>query len=199
MRILTKFDFEILWWKSTDELKIKVEVETLKLAEPTKQTSVSAVESAECLKCQHQEPSTEPTSLGHTQPKGTEVPQVMKSIPTQSEVLCLIASKYLEDIPPRSKEDYNNFLTFMEKMRVTITGVSVGSLVIMVKCVSFQILEDLWKDYSSGHLAQVVQNCFATEEILKELNLTELKLKTTIEEEEYKACKVYFEKNALRG
>ena len=174
-------------------------METLKPAEPTKQTSVSAVESAKCQKGQHQEPSTAPTSLDHTQPKGTEVPQAVKSIPTQSEVLCSIASRYLEDISPKSKEDYNNFLTYMQKMRVTLTGVSVGSLVMTVKCVSLQILEDLWEDYSSGHLAEVVQKCFVTEEILKELNLAELKLKTTMEEEEYKACKVYFEKNALRG
>ena len=187
------------WWKSTDELKIKVEVETLKPAEPTEQTSVSTVESAECQKGQHQEPSTAPTLLGHTQPKGTEVPQAVKSVPTQSEVLCSIASRYLEDISPRSREDYSNFLTYMEKMRVTLTGVAVGSLVITVKCVSLQILEELWKDYSSGHLGEVVQKCFVTEEILKELNLAELKLKTTMEEEEYKACKIYFEKTALRG
>ena len=174
-------------------------METLKPAEPTEQTSASAVESAECQKGQNQEPSTAPTSFGHTQPKRTEVTQAVKSIPSDREVLCLIASRYLEDVSPRSKEDYNTFLTYMEKMRVTLTGVSVGSLMMTVKCVSLQILEELWEDYSSGHLGEMVQKCFVTEDFLKELNLAELKLKTTMEEEEYKACKVYFEKNALRG
>ena len=174
-------------------------METLKPAESTEQISVPAVESAECQKGQHQEASTVPTSFGHTQPKRTEVPQAVKSIPSDREVLCLIASRYLEDVSPRSKEDYNTFLTYMETMSVILTGVSIRSLVITVKCVSLQILEDLWEDYSSGHLGEVVQKCFVTEEILKELNLAGLKLKTTMEDEEYKACKVYFEKNALRG
>ena len=84
-------------------------------------------------------------------------------------------------------------------MRVTIIGVSRGSLVITVKCESLMVLEELWTDYSSGHLGEVVQNCFVTEQILKELNLAELRLKTTMDIEEYNACKMFFEKNAVRG
>ena len=87
----------------------------------------------------------------------------------------------------------------MKEMRLIITGVAVGSLVITVKCESLIILEELWTDYSSGHLGEVVQNCFVTEEILKELNLAELRLKTIIDIEEYNACKMFFEKDALRG
>ena len=70
---------------------------------------------------------------------------------------------------------------------------------ITVKCESLQILETLWLEYSSGRLGEMVQNFFVTEEILKELNLTELKLKTTMDIEEYKARKVYFERVARRG
>ena len=192
----TQFDFEILWWKSTDELKIKVEVETLKPAEPTEQTSVSAVESAEYQRGQHQEASAAPVTLGDTQPTVAEVLQA----PNVEEILRFIASTYLQTSPPRSKDDLEAFLTYMKEIRqVFITRVDVGSLVITVKCVSLQILEDLWEDYSSGHLGEVVQKCFVTEDFLKELNLAELKLKTTMEEEEYKACRVYFVKNALRG
>ncbi|CAH3116397.1 unnamed protein product [Pocillopora meandrina] len=44
----------------------------------------------------------------------------------------------------------------------------------------------------------MVQNCFVTEKILKEHNLTELRLKTTMDREEYNATKVYFERVALR-
>ncbi|XP_022808797.1 uncharacterized protein LOC111345785 isoform X2 [Stylophora pistillata] len=44
----------------------------------------------------------------------------------------------------------------------------------------------------------MVQNCFVTETILEEMNLAELKLKTTMDLEEYNACKVYFERIALR-
>ena len=51
-------------------------------------------------------------------------------------------------------------------MRPIITGISLGCLVITVKCESLIILEELWRDYLSGHLGKVVQNCFVTEKIL---------------------------------
>ena len=71
---------------------------------------------------------------------------------------------------------------------------------ITVKCDSLKSLEELWKEYSCGRLVKMVQDCFVTEKILKELNLAELKLKTTMDIEEYNAYKLYFlEKDALRG
>ena len=90
-------------------------------------------------------------------------------------------------------------MEFTKEMKVNIVGVREGSLVITAKCESLMILERLWKDYTSGHLGEVVQNCFVTEKILKELNLVELRLKTTRDIDEYNACKVFFEKDALRG
>ena len=85
-------------------------------------------------------------------------------------------------------------------MKVRILDVSVKSLVITVKCESLKSLEELWEDYSCGLLHKIVRDCFVTEKILKELNLAELKLKTTIDIEEYDAYKLYFlEKDALRG
>ena len=84
-------------------------------------------------------------------------------------------------------------------MKVIIIGVSKGSLVITVRCESLMILEELWTNYLSGRLGEVVQNCFVTEKILKELNLAELRLKTTMDIEEYNACKTFFERDARRG
>ena len=69
----------------------------------------------------------------------------------------------------------------------------------IVKHQSLYFLEKLWKDYSNGRLEKVVQDCFVTEKILKELNLTELKLKTTMDEGEYNACRALFKKDAHRG
>ena len=114
-------------------------------------------------------------------------------------VLSSIASNYLKTTPPQSREEHNTFKEYLREMRVIITGVSEGSLVITVMCESLQSLEKLWTDYSSGRLGEMVQNCFVTEKILKEHNLTELKLKTTIDIEEYNASKVYFERVAHRG
>ena len=120
--------------------------------------------------------------------------------PLKEKVLCLIAMNYLDTTPPQSMDEHNKFQEYLQKMKILITGVSVGSLVITVKCKSLVSLEELWEDYSRGFLDEMVQDCFVTKKILKELNLAELKLKTTIDVEEYNAYKLYFlEKDALRG
>ena len=120
--------------------------------------------------------------------------------PVEKRVLCLVTINYLNTTPPQSMDERNEFLEFLEKTRTCITGVFVGSLVITVKCDSLKSLEELWREYSCGLLGKMVQDCFVTEKILKELNLAELKLKTTMDIEEYNAYKLYFlEKDALRG
>ena len=120
--------------------------------------------------------------------------------PLEKRVLCLVAINYLNTTPPQSMDERNEFLEFLEKTRTCITGVFVGSLVITVKCDSLKSLEELWKEYSCGRLVKMVQDCFVTEKISKELNLAELKLKTTMDIEEYNAYKLYFlERDALRG
>ncbi len=180
--------------KST-ALKIKVEVEDMKPAEPNTQnrTPVPGIVLAlgGSQDDRHQEASAPTETSGHT--------QAPNPIPTKDEVLRLIASNYLRTTPPGCKDDHDYFLRYMKEMELIFAGVSIGSLLLTVKCGSLQILEGLWEDYSSGHLGEVVQRCFATEEILRELSLAELKLKTTILEEEYKACKSYFEKDQARG
>ena len=120
--------------------------------------------------------------------------------PLEKKVLCLIAMNYFDTSPPQYRDECNEFLEFLEKTKVLITSVSVGNLVITVKCDSLKSLEELWREYSCGLLGKMVQDCFVTEKILKELNLAELKLKTTVDIEEYNAYKLYFlEKDALRG
>ena len=120
--------------------------------------------------------------------------------PLKEKVMCLIAMNYLRTTPPQSRDEHSEFQKYLQEMKVLITGVSVGSLVITVKCDSLKSLEEIWEDYSHGLLDKMVQDCFVTEKILKELNLAELKLKTTMDIEEYIAYKLYFlGKDALRG
>ena len=153
--------------------------------------SVSALEPAGYQKAS--------TALG-TKRKRQSDTDLEDLLPLEKKVLCSIAMKYFDTTPPQSRDERNEFLEFLEKTKVLITGVSVGSLVITVKCDSLKSLEELWKEYSCGLLGKMVQDCFVTEKILKELNLAELKLKTTMDIEEYNACKLYFlEKDALRG
>ena len=174
-------------------------METMKPAEHSLVTRnpISAVKSESPQNGGHQETSIEPVPLGDTQPE-SEVPQAPSPIPTE-QVLCLIARMYLNASPLKNRGDSDSFLAYMKQMRTTITGVDIGSLIITVQCDSLEILEILWEDYSSGHLGEVVQRCFVTEEILTELSLAELKLQTTISEEEYIACKMYFEKDPAGG
>jgi len=164
-------------------------------------TPALTIESGGSQVGEHQKASVVPVPSGQTQSlcTGAEATQApMSSIPTE-DVLGFIAVNYLQTTQPSSTEDYNSFLTFMKEMRLAITGVKVGSLLIAVKCDSLQILERLWQHYLSGYLGEVVQRCFVTEEILTALSLAELKLKTTISEKEYKACKKYLGKNPAEG
>ena len=177
-----------------EELNITVEAEECKPKETNMQTTTIATESEGCQEVQYQRASSMLPTGGSVSHSETEDPQALKE-----RVLCAIALNYLKNTPPQSIEGHNKFEEHMTKMRAIITGVSMGSLVITVKCESLQILEKLWTEYSSGRLGEMVQNCFVTEKILKEHNLTELKLKTTMDIEEYKARKVYFERVALRG
>ena len=78
------------------------------------------------------------------------------------------------------------------KLGVVVQGFRQGSLIITVSCSSLEVLEALWKDYRRGHLSEVVQDTLVTDEVLKELNLSEVKLKTIISEDEYMLCKDLF-------
>lgn len=87
-----------------------------------------------------------------------------------------------------------------DKLGISVVSHREGSLLITVTCSSLQILEGLWEDYSSGHLNKVIEQTLVTPDVLEKLGLSELKLKTTISEEEYKKCKEFFlSKHQVRG
>ena len=179
-------------------LKLRIDVETMTPAKQNTQdrTPVSGGESEGSNIGGHQKAS----AIAQSSCTGTEAPQAPNIIqPEIQTVLAKIAANYLVTTPPKCQADHDDFLTYMEKMRIIITGVGIGSLLITLKCGSLEILERLWEDYLSGHLGEVAQRCFVTEEILTEFSLTELKLQTTISVEEYIACKMYFEKDPEQG
>ena len=176
------------------ESNIKVEVDDLKPEEQNMQTDMLTTESVRCQEVQQPRASAISAASG-----SVSYPQTEDLHALQEKIFLSIVRNYLQTTPPQSNEEHNRFMEYMKEMRLVITGVSVGSLVITVKCESLVILEELWTDYSSGHLGEVVQNCFVTEKILKELNLAELRLKTTMDIEGYNVCKMFFEKNTLRG
>ena len=176
------------------ELNVKVDVDDLKPEEQNMQTGMLAIESVRCQEVQQPRMSATSAASGSVSDPQTEDLKALK----EKTFLSIITNSFYST-KPQSIEEWNWFKEFAKEMKVTIIGVSEGSLVITVRCESLMILEELWTDYSSGRLDEVVQNCFVTEKILKELNLAELRLKTTMDIEEYNACKMFFEKDALRG
>lgn len=113
--------------------------------------------------------------------------------PTTQAILNLVASNYLANFNPSTREELNDFVQYLLEVRkVLIVGTHSGSLIIKVKCSTLKILEDLWDDYCSGYLNEMAQKHLVTEEILKKLGLTELILTTSISDEKYRECKKYF-------
>ena len=176
------------------KVNVKVAVDDLKPEEQNMQTGMLATESARCQGVQQPRASATSAASGSVSYPQTEDFKASKERDFQ-----LIFRDCYHSTKPQSIEEWNWFREHLKEMKVLIVGATDGSLVITVRCESLMILEELWTDYSSGHLGEVVQNCFVTEKILKELNLAELRLKTTIDIEEYNACKMFFEKDALRG
>ena len=115
-------------------------------------------------------------------------------IPTSNEILRIIALRRLQTMPPSNNEEFDDLRSYLTDVRdLFVQDVKLSSLLITVKCRSLQVLEDLWNDYTSGHLNEVVQKCLVTEDILNELGLSELKLNTAIRVDDYKACKQIFQ------
>ena len=118
------------------------------------------------------------------------------AIPSPQQILSLIASKYLNNLNPSTMEDFNGFARYMKEVReaivLTVDDGMPGSLIITVECGSLEILNDLWQDYCTGNLGRVVQKYLVTEDVLKDLGLTELKLTTTINGSDYMDCQKYF-------
>ena len=77
-----------------------------------------------------------------------------------------------------------------ETYNLALKSVGVGSLEITFQCPSLESLERLWSDYQSGQLNDVAERYLVTDDIKKKLNLKNVRLKTTIEDENYRICKM---------
>ena len=115
------------------------------------------------------------------------------SIPSIQQVLRYIALKYFQNVDPSNPEELNGYLQYLRDVReVLVVDTREGSLIVTVECSSLEVLEGLWEDYRTGHLNDMAQKYLVTEDVLKEFGLIEVKLMTTIPEDEYRACREYF-------
>ena len=122
-----------------------------------------------------------------------------KGISSSQEILNVIADKYLNILDPSTPEELNGFINYMEKVRkVVAVDARTGSVIITAECSSLELLDELWKAHCTGTLNKLAQS-LVTEDVLKTIGLTEVKLITTIVEEEYEACREVFLKEGGVG
>ena len=79
---------------------------------------------------------------------------------------------------------------------MVVLFVQPGSLIITVQCPSLESLESLWNGYCSGYLNDIVERFLVTDELKRKLGIDNVRLKTTIEEENYLVCKKAFMENS---
>ena len=108
-------------------------------------------------------------------------------------VMNFIARKYFQTVDTTKPEERNEFLQFLADVRkILVLKAQSGSLILTLLCRSLEMLDALWYDYCTGHLNDMAQKHLVTRDVLKEFDLTELKLITTIQREEYMAARKYF-------
>lgn len=82
---------------------------------------------------------------------------------------------------------------------MALESVGQGSLKITFRCPSLESLERLWTDFQLGHLNSIAERYLVTEDMKKKLNLENVKLKTTIEEQNYRICKKILTENLSKS
>jgi len=108
------------------------------------------------------------------------------------EFLALHTQAYVEsrNFSAAELELVVGFIEHVEKVyEVALMSANVGSLEIVLHCPTLKRLEHLWSDYLSGHLNEVAEKFLITDEIKRMLKLETIRLKTTIEEENYLKCR----------
>ena len=109
------------------------------------------------------------------------------------DFLLLVGTRYVQEVNPSTTEEFNGFLQYLREVRkLFVADIRVGSLTIVVECSSLQILHELWEDYHSGHLGEMVQTYLVTDNTLSAFGVTEIEIKTSIYEEDYRACEQHF-------
>ena len=116
------------------------------------------------------------------------------SLPPTQGVLNFISLKCFQNVDSSNKEELNGYVQYLRdgSHALFIDAEPRSLIIITLECGSLEILDGLWEDYCSGHLNEMAQRYLVTEDLLKEFDLIEVKLTTTILVEEYTACREYF-------
>ena len=87
---------------------------------------------------------------------------------------------------------FNSFLSGAVSLHIKM--IKSSSLIFVLQCLTLEILERLWTNYQSGSLNEVAESCLVSKKIRRKLDIKSLTLKTTIDKEDYLACRRSFTK-----
>ena len=113
------------------------------------------------------------------------------------ERLTSFATLELECFPLTAQQELQQFCYYLtKKLDLELSKKKTDSLILTVHCRTLEILERLWEDYCSGHLDEVAEECFLTDETAKtkeemKENMDTISVETTILRKEYERCKKF--------
>ena len=153
-------------------------------------SSATASLEEECSHVIEPGPQKRDTTVGHGDSENES---------TRSAKLAGVRQKL--DLVGAVAEKATAFIQFLEdpEMAIFFDGITTRNLIVAAECRSLDILDELWKAHRSGFLNEKMVQSLVTEDVLKTFGLTEVKLKATVHEEEYKACRKAFLKQGAGG
>lgn len=117
------------------------------------------------------------------------------------ERLTSLATQEMECFPLTTQQELQQFCYYLrQNLDLELSQKKTGSLILTVHCRTLEILEQLWKDYCSGHLDEVAEECFLTDETTKtkeemgeksKADVDTISAETTISKEDYMRCKKF--------
>lgn len=117
------------------------------------------------------------------------------------ERLTSFATQEMECFPLTTQQELQQFCYYLrENLDLELSQKKTGSLILTVHCRTLEILEQLWEDYCSGHLDEVAEECFLTDETTKtkeemgeksKADVDTISVETTISKEDYLRCKKF--------
>ena len=105
------------------------------------------------------------------------------------ESLQQLSNEDSTDVPVDEPPQYFQHLKLIQDS--TPTEGNENSLRLTVKCNNLEELERLWEDYGSGRLNEIAEKYLVTDEIKRRFHVESVNLATTIQEEDYLACKEF--------
>ncbi|XP_068687496.1 ankyrin-2-like [Montipora foliosa] len=108
----------------------------------------------------------------------------------ETQVKSFVKSRDYSSNKQKGVRALTKFIT--QAYKVSLKAVNMGSLEIILHCLTLRSLEHMWNDHLSGHLNKVAERYLVTDEMKKKVGLETINLKTAIDEENYLACRNFF-------